>query len=197
MGSVRLSSSVLRAHTSSMGSDILTLAIPATISAGIATLSAIAWVFSKFQKSEKTHTIEFKAAAAASLAAQKSAAAAALAEQKSVAAVALAAQKSVAALALAAQKSEAQKQRDELLLSQKLQLVEAATKKEAARLTALAAMQVSKIDSDTARDRATNATNLAVNQIKLEASKRLAEAKEFDAKMRYEAALAASAARRK
>ena len=169
-----------------MGSDILTLAIPATISAGIATLSAIAWVFSKFQKSEKTHTIEFKAAAAA-----------ALADQKAAAALALAAQKSAAAAALADQKAVTQKQRDELLLSQKLQLVEAATKKEAARLMALAAMQVSKIDSDTARDRATNATNLAVNQIKLEASKRLAEAKEFDAKMRYEAALAASAARRK
>ena len=187
----------MRAHTSSMGSDILTLAIPATISAGIATLSAIAWVFSKFQKSEKTHTIEFKAAAAAALADQKAAAALALAAQKSAAALALAAQKSAAAAALADQKAVTQKQRDELLLSQKLQLVEAATKKEAARLMALAAMQVSKIDSDTKRDNATHATNLAVNQLKLEASKRLAEAKEVEAKLRYEAALAAAAARRK
>ena len=102
--------------------------------------------------------------------------------------------KAAAAERLAAQKAAAQLERDALQLQHKLQLIEAATKKEAARLAALAEMQGEKIDSDIRRDNAAHANNIAVNELKIQAAKHLAASRDFENRIKYEAALAAASA---
>ena len=102
--------------------------------------------------------------------------------------------KAAAAARLAAQKAAAQIERDALQLQHKLQLIDAAAKKEAARLAALAEMQARKIDSDSRRDNAAHANNIAVNELKIQAAKHLAASRDFENRIKYEAALAAASA---
>lgn len=101
--------------------------------------------------------------------------------------------KAAAAERLAAQKAAAQIERDNLQLQHKLQLIDASAKKEAARLAALAEMQARKIDSDIRRDNAAHANNIAVNELKIQAAKHLAASRDFENRIKYEAALAAAA----
>ena len=101
--------------------------------------------------------------------------------------------KAAASERLAAQKAAAQIERDTLQLQHKLQLIEASAKKEAARLAALAEMQARKIDSDIRRDSAAHANNIAVNELKIQAARHLAAARDFENRIKYEAALAAAA----
>ena len=91
-------------------------------------------------------------------------------------------------------KAAAQIERDNLQLQHKLQLIDAAAKKEAARLAALAEMQAKKIDSDSRRDSAAHANNIAVNELKIQAAKHLAASRDFENRIKYEAALAAASA---
>ena len=102
--------------------------------------------------------------------------------------------KAAAAERLAAQKAAAQLERDNLQLQHKLQLIDASAKKEAARLAALAEMQARKIDSDSRRDSAAHANNIAVNELKIQAARHLAASRDFENRIKYEAALAAASA---
>lgn len=102
--------------------------------------------------------------------------------------------KAAAAERLAAQKAAAQIERDNLQLQHKLQIIDASAKKEAARLAALAEMQARKIDSDIRRDNAAHANNIAVNELKIQAARHLAASRDFENRIRYEAALAAASA---
>ena len=102
--------------------------------------------------------------------------------------------KAAAAERLAAQKAAAQLERDNLQLQHKLQIIDASAKKEAARLAALAEMQARKIDSDIRRDNAAHANNIAVNELKIQAARHLAAARDFENRIKYEAALAAASA---
>ena len=87
--------------------------------------------------------------------------------------------KAAAAERLAAQKAAAQIERDNLQLQHKLQIIDASSKKEAARLAALAEMQARKIDSDIRRDNAADANNIAVNEVKMQADKHFSVSRDF------------------